>query len=158
MKRIYFLCLVALIGFSGCDDDDDYEIWTRSDYLMANGCWYIEQAIVTANINGEQFSGNVSQYLPACIEDNSISFHPDGTIVINDRLIKCNESDPQEINAGVNWALTDYDTKLSAMIPGLTENIQFEVLELDGKYLRIRWSDMYEHKVALFVALFSHSQ
>jgi hypothetical protein len=157
MKKICFICIIALIGFSACDDDDN-EVWTRSEYLVANGPWYLDQAIVSANVQGQQFHGNIAQYLPVCIEDNSVSFQPDGSILINESLVKCNEQDPQEIRTDINWTLSDYDTKLMAMIPGLTENIQFQVLELDGRRLRVRWSDTYMNEPATFEALFTHYQ
>src|SRR5690606_564858 len=117
---------------------------------------YLEDATVSANIEGYQFNGKVSQYLPVCIEDNSIAFHTDGSITINDRQIKCNERDPDQFVVPASWALVDNATHLRAVIPGLPENVEFEILELHGKYLRLKWYDTYLNTPSTFEARFSH--
>ena len=155
MKNVYFFCLIVALGFTACDDDD-YEILTRSEYLAENGCWYLEDAHVTANVDGREFSGKVSQYLPDCIEDNSFTFHPGGALTINDRHIKCDKDDPQQFDVPVKWELIDRETRLRASIPGLAENIIFEVVQLDGKYLRLKWYDTYLNTPSTFEVRFSH--
>ena len=129
---------------------------TRSEYLTSNRCWYLEDATVSANIEGQQFNGKVSPFLPACIEDNSIAFHTDGSITINDRHVKCNETDPEQYILPGSWTLVDDATRLRAVIPGFPENIDFEILQLDGRYLRLKWYDTYMNTPSTFEARFSH--
>ena len=158
MNKILFLCLVALVSFSSCDDDEDFALWTKSDYLVAKGPWFLREGSVSYTANGVQNTEKISQYLPVCVADNYISFFPDGAVRIDENKSKCNENDPQSYDTGVKWSLTDYETKLNAAIPGFTNAMQFQVLQLDAYNLRIRWTDTYNNSSASFEALFTHGE
>jgi hypothetical protein len=89
------------------------------------------------------------------MEDNSISFKPDGTVAINEGMVKCEEGGDVVGTVG-SWQLLDMDTKLRATIPNLPVNIDFNVVQLDEKYLRIQWTDIYLNTPYRFEAVFSH--
>jgi|GEM_PF-2336169 len=158
MNKVLLICLAALVSFSSCEDDSDYELWTKSDYLVANGPWFLREGSVSYTANGVQNTEKISQYLPVCVADNYISFFPDGAVRIDENESKCNENDPQTYDTGVKWSLSDYETKLNAAIPGLSENVQFEILQLDAHNLRIRWVNRYQNSNASFMALFTHGE
>jgi hypothetical protein len=155
MKSICFLAILSLLVFTSCEKDVEYK--TRTEYLTKSKCnkWYLEYATVSTVVDGQQISERLTQYIPYCMEDNSISFKPEGSVVVNEGMIKCDEGANEPLAAG-SWQLLNMERQLRATIPNLPINIDFDVVQLDEKYLKLQWKDIYLNTPSTFEAIFSH--
>jgi hypothetical protein len=155
MKSICFLAILSLLVITSCDKETEYK--TRTEFLTKAKCnkWYLEYATVSTVVNGQEVSQRLTQYIPDCMEDNSISFKPDGTVAVNEGMIKCDEG-AEESKVMGGWQLLNNDAQLRATIPNLPVNVEFDIMQLDEKYLKIQWRDIYLNTPSRFEAIFSH--
>jgi hypothetical protein len=106
MKKPFtlFVALFAIILFSsGCKKkhDDQPATKTRTE-LISSGTW---------KFSGATSSGfDVSSFIQSCQKDNTLTFHTDGTGVIDEGTTKCNVADPQ--SSSYNWNFTNSENGL----------------------------------------------
>ena len=151
MKKLLLLSCLSLGIFSSCDDD--YTVKTRTDYLTTDK-WFIEYATVSTNIEGQNSTQDLLDFVPRCTKDNSLTFLPDGTIVMDERLCVC-ENSPASTVIG-NWQLVDDSRTFRGTLPGVPVNVDLHILDLDGKYLKMEWNGERDGIPARFFVMYSH--
>lgn len=137
MKRIYVLCLIVPILFAACSKDRDPV--TRTTFLTYKS-WYIQEAKITASVNGQIYTQDLLEFMESCMEDNTTLFKNDGSVWIDEGPTKCNPNDSQQTQAG-NWQLVENETKLRGSLPGFPVDVDMDILVLNEKQLKLRLQD-----------------
>ena len=151
MKKLLLLSCLLLGILSSCSDD--YTVKTRTDYLTTDK-WFIEYATVSTNIEGQNQTQSLLDFLPHCAMDNYLTFLPDGTIAMDENLCNC-ENSPANSVIG-NWQLVDNSRTFRGTLPGVPVNVDLHILQLDGKYLKLQWDGQQDGIPATFFVMYSH--
>lgn len=95
---------LALVGFMGCDkDDDDTPAKTKTE-LITQGSWKFS----TATVGG----ADVSAFLQTCQKDNVLTFVAAGsTGTVDEGATKCNAGDPQ--TSPFTWSFASGETQVN---------------------------------------------
>jgi hypothetical protein len=130
MKKPFtlFLALFAIILFStGCKKkhDDQPATKTRTE-LITTGTWKFS----TATSSGFDVSG----FLQSCQKDNTLTFHTDGTGVIDEGTSKCNVADPQSSSFTWNFANSENTLHVSTVLFNAGSN-DFNIVSLTSSQL-----------------------
>lgn len=152
MKKLLLLSCILLAAFSSCDDDN-YTAKSRTQYLTT-GKWYLEHAMVSTTVEGQTYTENLVDFVPCCTKDNAITFRENGDIYMDENVRVC-EDNPMNGVVG-KWQLVENSHVFRGTLPGIPVNIDLQVLDLDGKYLKLQWNGEREGIPATFNILYSH--
>lgn len=124
----------AILVFSSCKTDRDAR---KIDYLTY-GNWYEKASMVEADINGQHYNIDLLALKPECERDNYKVFTRTGDVLRNEGLTKCDASLPQEVVES-SWMFMNNEQMIHMSVDGIPRD--FEILELSGPTLKVRWTD-----------------
>jgi hypothetical protein len=116
--------ILVILAFTACQKDSSTET------LLTEGSWITESKMAT--IQGTII--NLNDSIHPCVQDDLTRFLIDGSVEIDDNILKCYPGDPQTFSLGP-WILSEKDTKL--FYGGTTydiEELSASGLKLSGPY------------------------
>lgn len=111
MRNKLFLLGIFSLAFFSCkkDDSSSQNNNTKTDFLVQQS-WKFNNAGLDPDKNGT-IDLDVSNQIPGCLTDNSVSFATGNIGVSDEGSTKCNATDPQTVPFG--WSFTNNETMIS---------------------------------------------
>lgn len=132
-KPIFFLFGIALLLSVSCKKDDAANK-SKAD-LLINGKWKIVSSKATLS-GSSSVEFDLLLFLSTCEKDGYFIFEPDGVLVSDEGITKCDAADPQQTIG--TWELTQNETHLKVI--GTDLDFEGEIVELTASKLVIKYA------------------
>ena len=116
---------------------------TKTD-ILTNAAWKITSMTI-ADTDGAEFE--ITGDLEACELDNLHYFKTNGSFVINENALKCENEDPQEYAVG-SWTLSQNDTRLVIAVEDETKVC--DILQLDANKIKFKYVETDEELTSTY--------
>ncbi len=131
-KPIFFLLGLALLLGACKNDNDDSN--GKADSLI-NGKWKIVSSKATLS-GSSTVEFDLLLFLSTCEKDGYFIFEPDGVLVSDEGITKCDAADPQQTIG--TWELTQNETHIK--VTGTDLDFEGEIVELTASKLVIKYA------------------
>jgi len=131
-KPIFFMLGLALLLGACKNDNDDSN--SKAD-LLINGKWKIVSSKATLS-GSSSVEFDLLVFLSTCEKDGYFIFEPDGVLVSDEGITKCDVADPQQTIG--TWVLTQNETHLK--VTGTDLDFEGEIAVLTASKLVIKYA------------------
>jgi hypothetical protein len=102
----------VLLAFFSCKKDDSSSAGTTTTKttILAEQSWKFNNAGLDPNKDGT-IDADVSDQVPACLKDNSVTFSTNGNGSVDEGATKCNTTDPQTL--AFTWSFSSNETMIN---------------------------------------------
>jgi hypothetical protein len=110
-NKLFILSIIAIVFFS-CKKDDSSSTGTATTNttILAEQSWKFNNAGLDPNKDGT-IDVEVSDQIPACLKDNTVSFSSSGNGTVDEGTAKCNNADPQTVP--FTWGFASNETLIN---------------------------------------------
>jgi hypothetical protein len=145
-SKKFLIAMIALITLGSCSKSDIAATPAKTKtILLTQAAWKRVKREESASATGP-FTLLMSS--APCRMDDLTLFKPDGTIELNEGLLKCDPADPQIINTGT-WLFQNNETLIKATSSlGLVANLTVVILD---EYNLVIINDKSSNTTPLFI-------
>jgi hypothetical protein len=109
-NKLFILSIIAIAFFSCKKDESSPPATITKTTILAEQSWKFNNAGLDPDKNGS-IDADVSDQIPACLKDNTVSFSSNGNGIVDEGTTKCNTTDPQTVP--FTWSFTSNETLIN---------------------------------------------